>query len=156
MAKRNTFGIFLEDWNGRILVCTPSGGDKDSITIPKGGKEAGEDSWQAAAREFMEEAGIDIKTLIDYAETAYELPPVRYRSGAKTLYSFYIKINMPIDVSSCVCTTYTKQGNPEVTNHRLVKKEHAKRFLHESQARALDLLEDIQWFLASNEINTRE
>jgi 8-oxo-dGTP pyrophosphatase MutT (NUDIX family) len=158
MPKRHTYGIFLEDCNGRILVCTPyasNGLGKNSMTIPKGGKEAGESDWDAAVREFIEEAGIDVRPLLDEAEFIYSLPAVRYRSGAKTLYSFYIKLNTNIDISSCVCTTFTKFGTPEVYDHKLVKPEHAKKTLHESQVRALNNLEMIKEFLAENELNTR-
>jgi 8-oxo-dGTP pyrophosphatase MutT (NUDIX family) len=156
MPKRHTYGIFLEDCDGKILVCSPSNSDvKNLITIPKGGKDKGETDWQAAVREFKEEAGIDILPLVGAAKYVYVLPPVVYKSKAKTLYSFYIKLNTPIDVASCVCTTFTKFGKPEVMNHRLVKPEYAKLFMHESQTRALELLDNIKWFLSENDINTR-
>jgi 8-oxo-dGTP pyrophosphatase MutT (NUDIX family) len=149
---RNTYGIFLEDCNGKLLVATPTGGRTGSLTIPKGGKEVGESDWQAAVREFKEEAGIDVESFYNYTEFIYKLPPVKYRSGAKTLHAYYIQLACVIDIASCTCTTFTKTGQPEVYNHKLVKPEHAMRFLHESQVRAYRNYKLIEDFLRLNNV----
>jgi 8-oxo-dGTP pyrophosphatase MutT (NUDIX family) len=49
-------------WDNKILLIHPTGSSwqKGTCGIPKGGIEPGEDTMEAAIREFREEAGIDV------------------------------------------------------------------------------------------------
>jgi 8-oxo-dGTP pyrophosphatase MutT (NUDIX family) len=149
---KNTYGIYLIDSDNKLLVATSTGQPKKSMTIPKGGKEAGETDWEAAVREFHEEAGIDLNEMEEHIGWKYALPPVRYKSGAKILWSFVVKLLTPLEGTHFECTTYTDKGKPEVYNHRLVKPEHAFQHLHEAQVRAFHNYFTIMLFLSMNNL----
>jgi len=60
-AKKNAAGVAIV-WQNSILLVHPTGSSwqKNTLGIPKGGIEEGEDPLEAAVRELSEEVGISI------------------------------------------------------------------------------------------------
>ena len=131
---RTSCGVFVFSPDGRVLICRPSGiSARYGWTIPKGHVDEDEDQRDTAARETMEEAGIQVvvSELVLVGEG-------RYKSRKKRLVAFKWQSPEPIDVDKCKCSTTTKHGWPEVDKYELVEPEVAIEKLHQVQA---DLLQ---------------
>lgn len=108
--KKTTCGIFLIDATGKFLAAHPTNGGPDFWSIPKGLKDAHEDTLGAAKREFLEETGIDIDKFD--CELVFEVKEVRYNDNKKALACYFYKTKQVIDPSKCFCDSmvYPKDG----------------------------------------------
>jgi 8-oxo-dGTP pyrophosphatase MutT (NUDIX family) len=134
-----TCGIYLYDQNtDKMLVCHATKASWKSWSIPKGMRDDGEDSLQAASRELFEETGIKFKDLDIVFQSP--LPPVKYRKQKKILESFLVVSNTSFFNFSCSCHTLTKAGHPEIDAWRWIPPENLPKYVHESQLENLELV----------------
>ena len=143
MSQPITCGIYLYSTvNGKILACHATNAPWNRWSIPKGLKEPGEESFDAATRELLEETGIDIQKLNVLAK--HTLPPVKYQKQNKILESFLVITDSDFTNTRFVCTTLINNVFPEVDSWRWISPDAASKYLHESQqknvARIISLL----------------
>ena len=137
-----TCGIYLYDKNSeKLLICHAANASMKTWSIPKGLKEDSEDTFTAAARELMEETGIDILKLNVISKT--ELPPVNYKKQKKILESFLIITDTDLQNHELSCSTLTPKGYYEIDKWAWVEPEKILDRLHESQIENYSLIEKI-------------
>ena len=147
--SKETCGIFLVSKN-KILCCLPYGcriGEK--LSIPKGMRDDNEKPFEAALREFEEETGyslidkiIDLQTQNKEVEIK-DLPQSKYKNNDKTLISYAIKIDEDLTNEEFICNSYFfKDGKeyPEISEYYWLTFDIAKKRLHPTQARLIDLI----------------
>ena len=140
MSTKSTCGIYIISRHNRILICHPTGGRKWSIS--KGKPEEGENAFETAVRETMEETGICID-LIRFG-IPIVLPDRKYRNGRKILKSFVVCERGDsadhIEDFACFCDSMTIRNYPEMDDYEWVTLDRAKKKLHESQVKNLDII----------------
>jgi 8-oxo-dGTP pyrophosphatase MutT (NUDIX family) len=134
-----TCGIYLFNTGmKKFLVCHATNSRWNSWSIPKGLRDAGENSFEAAVRELQEETGIEIEKLHVLKKQA--LPPVNYRKQKKMLESFLIVTNTDLEGYPFVCTSHTEKSIPEVDRWKWITPEQMMTLLHESQTANYELI----------------
>lgn len=136
-----TCGVFLLDGDNKVLACHPTNAKVTIWSIPKGWPDEGEEPRAAAVRELMEETGVEVDP-----SSLLELPPVKYKSGKKTLHAFLCKLKKKNTELSLICTSYVETGPtpfPEIDRYEWVSLDTAKMMLHEAQVRYIDMIKKI-------------
>lgn len=148
MAREHASGIFILRKDKKLLICHPTNHAVDFFSIPKGKVEVGETMIEAAIRETFEETNIDLSRTNDFYIT--KLESVGYRSGKKTLHPFLFKErenssfdweNTEIKCNSNV--PIERGGFPEMDSYLWTTIDEAKKLLHETQVKCLDIIESI-------------
>ena len=106
--KKISAGIIITD--GKEILLGHSTGN-DFWDIPKGMVEGGENPYDTAIRETLEEFGLDFSnhTLVDIGEFEY--------SKSKNLHLFLAKVSLMPKVEHCECTSFFDIGygkKPEI------------------------------------------
>jgi predicted NUDIX family NTP pyrophosphohydrolase len=139
-----TSGIFFIR-DDKALICHPTKHDPNLWSIPKGVPDDGENYWQAAVRETLEETGIEVP--VDSIRQT--LKKFKYKHGKKTLISFLIigdenpDINFDIELK---CSSYVapdKGGFPEIDDFRWTTLDDAEKLLHYTQAYHIPIIRSI-------------
>lgn len=133
----DTFGIFIIDSTGKLLICRPTGIRCNSgWSIPKGKSEGSESKKDAALRETWEETGLDLKP---YKDKMVELGSKKYKTRRKRLWGFMLHLPIKIDVDKLKCDCkITGKDKPEIDKYEMVNPQNAITRLHESQGRMLE------------------
>src|ERR1035437_6645046 len=126
-----TYGVFVFNVKTqKLLIGKATGGNNWSI--PKGLKEEGESSEEAARREVKEETGIDLTEL-----KLTEGKEVIYRSKKKELKPFFAKVKVSPEEVNLHCSSLVKlpgRSFPEICEFRWVTTEEFAKLAHEAQA----------------------
>jgi 8-oxo-dGTP pyrophosphatase MutT (NUDIX family) len=137
-----TCGIYLFcTVTNKILICHATNASWKTWSIPKGLKDEGEDDFQTASRELLEETGIDLKTLNIISIT--ELEPAKYEKQNKILHSYLIITDASLADHTFVCSTLVKGGHPEIDRWSWVSPEDLSTKVHESQKVNYDLIKKL-------------
>lgn len=137
-----TCGIFLySTQNRKFLACHATNSPWNKWSIPKGLKDEGEESLEAAARELKEETGIDLETLTILE--LYPLPPVKYKKQNKMLVPFLIVTDTPLESYPFECQTFVKEKSPEIDSWKWISLAEIPNYLHESQRENLHLISSL-------------
>ena len=139
-------GIFLFNSENKFLVEHPTNHDPNFWSIPKGLVDEGEDLFDAAKRETLEETGLDIDT-INY-KLIQELPTILYKNKRKSLKAFVLNTTdnlseFPFHCDSMVLyVNYRKIDHPfpEADYFKWISIEEGYNVLHEAQVTALNML----------------
>jgi 8-oxo-dGTP pyrophosphatase MutT (NUDIX family) len=131
-----TFGTYIFDVTGKMLICRPYGiKTKDNWSIPKGKAEGIESNLEAAIREAYEETGL---VLEPYRKKMEYIGTKKYRSGKKRLHGFVLYIETEINVKSLKCDPkITGRKLPEIDLYEMVWVQKGLDRIHESQSRLL-------------------
>ena len=134
-----TCGIYLySTQQKKILICHATHSPWNLWSIPKGLKDTGEDPFVNAARELLEETGIDLtKISVKKIDT---LPPVKYQKQNKILESFLVITNSDLSKHVLHCHSLVNDQFPEVDQWMWIDPEKIKEKLHESQSKNYDLI----------------
>jgi 8-oxo-dGTP pyrophosphatase MutT (NUDIX family) len=135
-------GILIESPLGWLLAHATRTARWD---IPKGKIEEGESPIEAALRETREEIGLDLEwardRMIDMGRHGY-LP-------RKDLHLFHLKIEQPLDIAECRCSTLITLADgeqfPETDDFRWVAIDKAHQWMGKGLTRylvGLDLMPD--------------
>ena len=140
---RTTCGIYLFLPNNKFLICHPTNHGPTFFSIPKGIVHEGEEYWDAAKRELLEETSLDLDNYT--IENIIELPMNVYNRGDKQLKSFYVKITENICDAKLECISMVKCDIPfpECDEFRWLTIDEGIVFLHESQRRNKEQLINI-------------
>lgn len=139
MSPAITCGIYLYNTvNRKILACHATNSPWNRWSIPKGLKEPGEKSFDAAARELLEETGVDIHQLNILA--THTLPPVKYLKQNKILESFLVITDSDLTNTRFVCTTLINHAFPEVDSWKWISLDAVPKYLHESQQKNVEFI----------------
>lgn len=116
-----TCGIILEDVDtGKFLMCHPTNSAPNIWSIPKGYKDDNETLIKAAARELIEETGIDITKIPFNIIEEFEL--LKYPNSTKHLKAFHFTIQAKSIKNTLICESMVhwkdKESFPEVDNHK--------------------------------------
>ncbi len=131
-----TCGVFLFSRKSRkILVCHPTNARWTQWSIPKGIPERGEEEFAAAARELLEETGIDIGSVRD--RKVLPLPPSKYQKQNKELHSFLVVTEETFLKHTYKSTLVPGKNIPEVDSWKWISLEEVERWVHESQAKLI-------------------
>lgn len=142
VIKNLTCGIYLYHVEMDKILIGHITDHNGMYSIPKGGMEEGETYFDAAKRELFEETNIDLDSinLID----SHQLSDVLYRTKRKTLKSFLIVIDEPLNNLNIKCnSTFIDNGveKPEFDGYRWVGLNEIKFFVHESQIAPISEIE---------------
>lgn len=138
---KTTCGIFLcQKANSKFLIGHASR-SKDHWSIPKGLKDEGETSYQAAIRELEEETGIDTAK-INIIKTI-ELPAVKYKKQSKILESFLIITDSFIGTDTLKCSSLVNGKYPEIDRFEWVDLATLEKKAHETQAFQVPYISEI-------------
>ena len=124
---------------GELLLCHATG--RNYWDIPKGLRDAGESSVNAALRELREETGLQLQ-----AEQLQDLGVHQYLPR-KDLQLFILQPPDPsIDIGPCVCSTYyTVRGGtrriPEVDAYRWAQRDEVPALSGKNMTRVLMALD---------------
>ena len=146
--KRKSAGIILFNGDDKVLIEHPTNHDPNFWSFPKGMVDENETYFEAALRECLEETSLDLSK-IDY-KIITELPDITFKNKRKVLKLFVLKTNenlydFPFKCESMV--TKNRDGSlrdyifPEVDDFKWVSLEEAYPLLHESQQRAVDVIQ---------------
>ena len=142
-----TCGIFLLDKNDKLLIGHPTSSDAikhDFWSIPKGWNENGENYFESAKRELMEEANIDLDIIKSNILYIKELTindyrgynPFLKRVSDKKIASYIVKTNRDFSNDDIKCdsmVTHMGPPFPEIDEFKWVTIEEAMVILHKSQ-----------------------
>ena len=134
-AKKCTCALFILTPSNRVLLVHPTGMRPDKLwSLPKGVKEDLEEPREAAARECLEETGLDFRGLSD---TFIDLGTHLY-TQEKRYHLFMLKVDREIDVDELNCSTsFTdRNGNYvlEVDQYKVVSLDEAVKLLNPKQS----------------------
>jgi 8-oxo-dGTP pyrophosphatase MutT (NUDIX family) len=136
-----TCGIYLYNTLiGKLLVCHATHARWNQWSIPKGLMEKGEDLFEVAKRELMEETGIDLDKL--NVNKVYSLPSVKYQKQNKLLESFLVITDTDIEHHDFHCNAIEGKDSTEIDSWKWIALDQAQTWLHESQQRNLKLIEE--------------
>jgi 8-oxo-dGTP pyrophosphatase MutT (NUDIX family) len=134
---RKTCGIFFISANNLLLIAHPTNAPENVWSIPKGLLEPDETHENAAAREFLEETGIEIDMMLLEC-----LEPVIYPHGKKYLHPFVYKSEHEHHVFNPVCESMVIKPDadpfPENDDFRWVTLDEARELIHLTQIACLD------------------
>jgi 8-oxo-dGTP pyrophosphatase MutT (NUDIX family) len=136
-----TCGIFLYNIENSKFLIGHATRSKNFWSIPKGLKDEGESSFEAATREFSEETGMDFNEI--NVLSVHNLPAVKYRKQNKVLESFLVISDTKIDERSLKCKSLVNEQYPEIDRFEWIGLEGLKAKAHESQASLAELIEQI-------------
>lgn len=153
-AKNNkdiTCGVYLLDVNNNLLICKPYGATRywGGWSIPKGLPLGNELTSTTALRELKEETNIEYSECL-FQFTLFQLPDQKYAAHRKVLKSFFIKTDYPQSYFNLRCNSvfvFNGQKYPEISEFKWVTLDEARKYLHESQVKNLEIIE--------NKINTQ-
>lgn len=140
-----TAGVFLIRNDLKVLICHPTKVSRNFWSIPKGKIEKDESNSDAAIRETYEETNIDISNWT----ILHNLSPVVYPNGRKKLYGYVLfewqnKIDFSKFELKCNSNVPEKLGGyPEIDDFAWETLENAKKFVHSSQIKCLEEIENI-------------
>jgi predicted NUDIX family NTP pyrophosphohydrolase len=132
----NTYGIFLVNNQGLILIGHPTKAGLSGWTIPKGRPEEGEDAITTALREFKEESGID---LTSHKNELVFLGTEVYKSKKKQIHAYLLKTNEEFSEPTCT-SLVTDKGEPfypELDQFKWATFDEACNLLYISQKQLL-------------------
>jgi 8-oxo-dGTP pyrophosphatase MutT (NUDIX family) len=148
---KTSAGIFLFNKENKFLVEHPTNHDPNFWSIPKGMVDEGEDLFDAAKRETLEETALDIDT-IDYTLIG-ELPFILFKTKKKALKAFALKTTEDLYDFPFRCDSMVEYMNykklalenqfPEVDGFKWITIEEGYDVLHEAQIKALDLIKNM-------------
>lgn len=139
-----TCGVFVVSSDDKLLVCHPTGASNygNVWSIPKGLPDPEDESHcHTAARELMEETGIEIS-----CDAFTPLNKVQYKTKSKTLVPFLVKTKRSSTEIVPACHSYFERNDclhPEIDKFEWVSFDSAKLMLHESQAQLVDTVRKI-------------
>ena len=139
MPKFLSCGVIVRRVSGELLLCHATG--RNYWDIPKGLRDPGESSVNAALRELREETGLLLQP-----EQLQDLGVHRYLPG-KDLQLFVLHPPDPsIDIDPCACSTYyTVRGStrriPEVDAYRWAQRDEVPALSGKNMARVLMTLD---------------
>lgn len=137
-----TCGIYLYSLaDDKFLICHATHARWNQWSIPKGLKDDGEEPFAAAARELNEETGVDLNKLTILA--IHQLPQVKYEKRDKTLAPFLVITDSSLSEFHFHCTHLTVGGFPEIDKWKLVDADSMKNWVHESQLKNMDMINDL-------------
>lgn len=137
-----TCGSYLYNLkNNSLLVCHATHSPWSQWSIPKGIKDAKEDSFSAAVRELKEETSLDAGQL--QLLKIFRLPAVKYKKQNKILESFLIVIDIDPAEFSFKCSTLVNNEFPEVDAWKWIHLNELKKYLHESQQEKIEELKKL-------------
>lgn len=135
-------GIFLFDTNTfKFLICHATKARKKQWSIPKGLRDKGESSMEAARRELLEETGIDLNEI--HILGIHILPPVKYQKTNKTLESFLVITDTDLSNKALHCKSMVNEKYPEIDKYQWVTIEEMPTIIHEAQVKLLDQVRKI-------------
>lgn len=134
----NTYGVFIFDSTGKMLICRPYGVKGNSgWSIPKGKAEPNESRKDAAIRETLEETGLDISSYKDKLEYIGEK---KYKSRKKRLHAFILLYDKKINVNKLICDPKLNgKSVPEIDKYEMVWADDALKRIHDTQATLLEI-----------------
>jgi putative (di)nucleoside polyphosphate hydrolase len=134
MPREVSCGVIVRRRSGELLLAHATG--RNYWDIPKGVRDPGETSLDAALRELREEAGLslDADTVRDLGAHVY-LP-------RKDLHLFVVDPPLPeLSTDLCRCTTFYRARNgrdvPEVDTYRWAGRDEVPYFTGKNMARVL-------------------
>jgi predicted NUDIX family NTP pyrophosphohydrolase len=132
----NTYGIFLVNDQGLILIGHPTKSGISGWTIPKGRPEEGEDPLTTALREFKEESGIDLT--LQRNELVF-LGTEVYKSKKKQIHAYLLKTNKEFAEPVCMSLVVDKGEPfyPELDQFKWATFDEAYNLLYVSQKQLL-------------------
>ena len=139
MAKLLSCGVIVRRAPDELLLCHATG--RDYWDIPKGVRDDGETSVEAALRELREEAGIQLN-----AQQVRDAGLHRYLPR-KDLHLFIVDPPLPaLDIASCHCSThytprYGTREIPEVDAYRWVARADVPQMCGKNMMRVLMTLD---------------
>ncbi|MGH6611524.1 MAG: NUDIX domain-containing protein [Burkholderiaceae bacterium] len=139
MPKLLSCGVIVRRMTGELLLCHATG--RSYWDIPKGLRDAGETSIDAALRELREETGLHLS-----AQQLQDLGVHRYLPR-KDLQLFVLQPPDPsIDIGPCACSTYyTIRGGsrqiPEVDAYRWAPRDQVPELSGKNMTRVLMALD---------------
>lgn len=137
-----TCGIYLYSTSQqRLLVCHATHSPWNRWSIPKGLKDEGETSFDAAIRELYEETGLKYKEL--HIISKHALKPVNYQKQKKILESFLLITDVDLSHQTFICHSHTEKSFPEVDSWKWITLEQAVKWLHEAQQKNLEEIEQL-------------
>ena len=148
MINKIASGIILLNDEDEILVEHPTNHSPNFWSIPKGMVNKGEELFDAALRETMEETSLNIRKINHKVLT--ELPLIHYKSKRKSIKIFVIRSFDDLSNFELHCTSMVTHIRgvkldhpfPEVDGYKWVTINEAYNLLHESQVKALDMIID--------------
>ena len=136
-----TCGIYLfNTLNEKFLICHATK-SKNYWSIPKGIKESQEDVFQAALRELFEETNIDLQNI--KVITLHQLPPVKYEKQKKTLMSFIVIAEFPLNEIELKCHSKVDGKFPEIDKYKWVDIKELQSLIHKTQTKNVKMIKSI-------------
>jgi putative (di)nucleoside polyphosphate hydrolase len=133
MARAVSCGVIVRRRPGELLLCHATG--RGYWDIPKGVRDPGESSVQAALRELQEEAGLELP-----ADALKDLGSHQYLPR-KDLHLFVVDPPLPaLSSDGCRCTTtHTRDGRslPEVDAYRWALRDEVPYLAGKNMTRVL-------------------
>jgi 8-oxo-dGTP pyrophosphatase MutT (NUDIX family) len=137
-----TCGIYLYSIPlKKILACHAARTAKTNWSIPKGVRDAGEESFAAALRELYEETGIDLRHKKVKPQLTFQ--PVKYHTRNKWLESFLVVSEQDWNDHKFICHTWVEDRFPEIDKWEWISLEEAEIRLHETQRRNISFIRDL-------------
>lgn len=134
MPRETSCGVIVRRRSGELLLAHAAG--RNYWDIPKGVRDPGETSLQAALRELQEEAGLTLP-----AEAVCDLGLHAYLAR-KDLHLFVVDPPLPtLSLEQCRCTTFYRGRNgrevPEVDTYRWAERDEVPYLAGRNMTRVL-------------------
>ena len=141
---KSTCGVFIINPDGHVLIAHPTNTPDTVWSIPKGMRDDGETSFNAAIREVFEETGI---ILPDDKSLYLRLPDAFYTKNKKRLVAFaIIHDNIDISILKCDSMVLPRPGRevvfPEIDRYMWVTPAELAGLVHHTQASHIDAVVD--------------
>jgi len=147
--KWTSVGVLITDGE-QFLAVHPTHSDK--WDIPKGVRERGESTIEAAIREVKEECGIDLRKYRNKMILAGKFPYLKHKD--LVVYVLVLKRNELPPTSTMRCSSYFESKSlvkPEVNRWRYIKFSHVNKFKFPKRLSAIIKYCHEKWVLSLGE-----